>query len=102
MNYHIQYNPQSIKDLKEVLSFLYEIHPDLPRRFRSLLAENFEDLDKNPERWSPLSNGIRAIRMNLSKRLSYYCFYKFYEQESKILILRIIPQKADPDQWPKD
>ena len=101
MNYFVQYNPQSIKDIEEILSFLFDIHSDLPRRFRTLLSEKFEELDHNPERWSPLSNGVRAIRMNLSKRLAYYCFYKFYEEENKILVLRIIPQKADPEQWPK-
>ena len=65
------------KDIEKILSFLSEIHPDLPRRFRNLLAEKFDELDKNPERWSPLSNGIRAIRMKLSKRLTVLLFLPF-------------------------
>ncbi|MEL6256102.1 MAG: type II toxin-antitoxin system RelE/ParE family toxin [Bacteroidota bacterium] len=101
MNYILEYNPQVFKDIDHILSFLTEVHDDLPRKFRNLLAGKFEELDSNPERWSPLSNGIRAIRMELSKRLSWYCFYHYYEEDKRILVLRIISQKASTKNWPK-
>ncbi|MEM8888534.1 MAG: type II toxin-antitoxin system RelE/ParE family toxin [Bacteroidota bacterium] len=101
MNYILEYNPQAFQDIDHILSFLSEVHYDLPRKFRNLLASKFEELDTNPERWPPLANGIRAIRMELSKRLSWYCFYQYYEENKRILILRIISQKASPKNWPK-
>lgn len=101
MNYVLEYNPQALKDIEHTLSFLSEIHPDLPRKFRNLLADKFEELDYNPERWPPLSNGIRAIRMELSKRLSWYGFYQYYEADKRIVVFRIISQKASSKNWPK-
>ena len=102
MNYLLQYNPAALSDLNEVLTFLAKIDPSLPRKFRTLLAEKFTELDQNPERWSPLSKGIRAIRIKLSRRLSYYCFYHFYEEEKRILVLRILSQFSDPKNWPEE
>ena len=43
MNYLLSYNPQIYQDIEEILSFLVDIHPELPRRFRSLLAEKLEE-----------------------------------------------------------
>ena len=100
MNYTLSYNPIAFQDIDHILNFLAEIHPELPRKFRNLLAENLGELDKNPERWSPLSNEVRAIRMKLSKRLAYYCFYHYYEREKRILVLRVLPQNVDPKKWP--
>jgi plasmid stabilization system protein ParE len=100
VNYSLSYTAQALNDIENILDFLSEIQADLPRSFRNELAIQLEKLDEQPERWSELSNGIRAIRLRLSKRLTYYVFYHFLAGERKILLLRLIPQQADPQQWP--
>ena len=100
MNYFLKYSPRALADVKNILDYLAEIHPDLPRRFRSNMADMFEELDQFPERRAPNKNGIRAASLRLSKRLSYHLFYQL-EEPSTIWVLRIIPQSANPAKWPK-
>ena len=100
MNYKLLYARKSLKDIDRTLTFLSEIHPNLPRRFRNILADKLSELDEQPERWAQLENEIRAIRFKLSPSLAWYAFYHFAEKENTISILRIIPQQADPANWP--
>lgn len=100
MSYTLRFQPKALKDIENILPYLSELHADLPHKFRNLLAEKLEEVGNYPERWAPLSNGIRAIRMKLSKRLAYHCFYTIREHDNHILILRILPQQADPKHWP--
>lgn len=98
MNFNLKHNPAALNDVKKILEFLSEIHHDLPRRFRNELANTFEELDSFPERWPVLPNSVRAARMNLSKKLRFYIFYHL--KETEIRVLRILPQSADPQNWP--
>ncbi|MEO0472351.1 MAG: type II toxin-antitoxin system RelE/ParE family toxin, partial [Bacteroidota bacterium] len=101
MNHKLSYAPKALKDIDRTLTFLSEIHHDLPRKFRNTLADKLSELDEQPERWAPLNNDIRAIRFKLSQRLAWYAFYHFSKEDGTIFILRIIPQRADPTQWPQ-
>ena len=101
MNNKLLYAPKALKDIDRTLTFLSEIHPDLPRKFRNILADKLSELDEQPERWAPMENDIRTIRFKLSQRLAWYAFYHFVENESTIFVLRIIPQQADSTKWPR-
>ena len=89
MSYTLRFQPKALKDIENILPYLSELHADLPHKFRNLLAEKLEEVGNYLERWAPLSNGIRAIRMKLSKRLAYHCFYTIREHDNHILILRM-------------
>lgn len=95
MKYRVSISEIADLQIEEFELYLESQKPGLADRFTDRLFELFQKLEENPHTWQKINAEIRRA---ILKGFPYNIFYEIID--SKVIILAIIHQAADPGKWP--
>ncbi|HEY7305832.1 MAG TPA: type II toxin-antitoxin system RelE/ParE family toxin [Bryobacteraceae bacterium] len=93
MAFQIRYTDPAIADLKEIIRWSWENHPDTSERFGQGLINRIELLKSFPELGAPTQHGSNARQL---LHWPLYIYYRIYKEKHVIEVLRLLHASRRP------
>lgn len=93
--YKVSFSPKAAAQYADIVEILSN-YPKKLLTFENEIESLIRRLEKMPESYS-IKGSLRAARLRKSQ---YYMFYKVENEDNKVLVILLISQQADPQNWP--
>lgn len=98
IKYKVEISNQAKKDLKDVLIYIKDnLHePNISKNIYKKIIDKINSLEINPKKYQMLNHiVIKNAEVRKITLKNYLIFYKIYEKEKEVQVLRILHNKRN-------